>query len=96
MTMKHSLYTAINQLKRKERMKLSKYKLISEDSTRWLLEFTNQEFVVNELSWFDRALLAECDKSNSIADKLLALETIARKIEDKELEEKNRREVKEK
>lgn len=30
---------------------------------------------------FDKKLLEECSKSNSVADKLLALETIARRLE---------------
>lgn len=36
------------------------------------------EMVNVSLDNFDRVLLAKCNKSNSIADKLLGLETIAR------------------
>jgi len=33
---------------------------------------------------FDRALFRECEDSESIADKLLALETVARRIEEQQ------------
>ncbi len=40
------------------------------------------ELVCPQFTDFDRALFRECEKSNSVADKLLALETIARRIEE--------------
>jgi len=48
---------------------------------RAIIEFNLFDFVMVKLDWQDRILLQECNKSTSVADKLLALEMIARKIE---------------
>ena len=45
-----------------------------------------EDFVVNNLfDEFDRLLLEECGKSNSVADKILALETVVRRYEQSKL-----------
>lgn len=55
-------------------------------SKKYVLFLENNELVRLLPDTFTRQLLYECDKSNSIADKLLALEHIVRKIEnDQEL-----------
>jgi hypothetical protein len=46
------------------------------------LEISDVEFVLMRLDNFDTLLLKECEGSDSIADKLLALETLARRIEE--------------
>lgn len=46
------------------------------------LMITASERVAARLDDWDRRLIAECEKSSSISDKLLALETIVRRIEE--------------
>lgn len=48
---------------------------------KYLLTLEGDETFPLNLDHFDRLLIKECDQSNSIADKLLALETITRRIE---------------
>ena len=48
------------------------------------LEIEGFELECAELKDFDRALFRECEKSNSIADKFLALETLVRRIEEQQ------------
>jgi hypothetical protein len=50
-----------------------------------------EDFVVNNLfDEFDRLLLEECEKSNSVADKILALETVVRRYEQSKLLKNNK------
>ena len=50
-----------------------------------------EDFVVNNLfDEFDRLLLEECGKSNSVADKILALETVVRRYEQSKLLKNNK------
>lgn len=46
------------------------------------LTLTEEELESIKCTGFDRALFKECEESNSIADKLLALEAVVRKIEE--------------
>lgn len=46
------------------------------------LELDLFDISMARLDKWDRHLLAECEKSNSIADKLLALECVVRRIEE--------------
>ena len=62
-------------------MKLEYYEDIKTDEIRINIIIYPLDFFEIELDDFDRLLLRECDKSNKISDKLLALETIARKLE---------------
>ncbi len=47
------------------------------------VEWSDWDIVQLDLDGFDRALLRECDQSMTLADILLGLEMIARKIEAK-------------
>lgn len=55
---------------------------IEKDLYRATLEIEAGDMLNVELSQTDRALLRECEQSGSISDKLLALETITRRIEE--------------
>ena len=46
------------------------------------LTITNDEMMRCGFQPFDRLLLTECEASSAISDKLLALETIARRVEE--------------
>jgi len=48
---------------------------------RYLLELDSNETLPTNLDNFDMMLIRKCGVSNSIADKLLALECIVRRIE---------------
>jgi hypothetical protein len=48
------------------------------------IEINDLEMVLLKLDRFDRLLLDECNKSNKISDKLLALECMARRIEEQD------------
>ena len=52
---------------------------------------TQMDMVMVNLDAFDRALLVECEASSSIADKLLGLECIARRLEQAALRERGER-----
>lgn len=62
-------------------MKLEYYEDIETNEIRINIIIYLSDFLEVELDNFDRFLLKECNKSNKISDKLLALETIARKLE---------------
>ena len=51
------------------------------------LTLTQRDMITVNLYQFDHVLLAECDASPSIADKLLGLECIARRLEQAALRE---------
>jgi len=51
------------------------------NTTIYQLTIEDTEFVLAPLDTFDLMLIRECDTSNAVADKLLALETIVRRIE---------------
>lgn len=46
------------------------------------IEIEGFEYTRAKFSPFDRMLIADCETSEKVSDKLLALETIARKIEE--------------
>lgn len=52
--------------------------------TTWVFSYYTMELESTRLDNFDRALIKECEESDSVADKLLALECIARRIEEQE------------
>lgn len=47
----------------------------------YILRISGYDIVTARFDEWDRRLLEECDKSDNIADKLLALECMARRIE---------------
>lgn len=53
------------------------------------LEIEGSEFESVELTGLDRALFRECEKSNTIADKFLALETLIRRLEEQQKRERD-------
>ncbi len=55
---------------------------LGHDKPKIIIEFDSLDFLGIKLDDFDRALLDECNKSDKISDKLLALETLARRIEE--------------
>lgn len=64
------------------------YKEIIEPLTRdriITVVLKEEDFVNNLFDKLDRLLLEECEKSNSVADKILALETIVRRYEQSKL-----------
>lgn len=63
-------------------MKLERINHKDRDEVEFRLTITDLEMVKMKLHPFDRALIADCDSSDTISDKLLALETIARRIEE--------------
>ena len=65
---------------------------IAETCTRiFKVTLTQMDMVMVNLDSFDRALLVECEASSSIADKLLGLECIARRLEQAALRERGER-----
>lgn len=48
-----------------------------------VLVITRSDLTKVDLTEFDRALIAECEKSDLISDRLLVLEMLARKLEPK-------------
>jgi hypothetical protein len=57
--------------------------ILDRDERVYTLRITNDELVRARLQPFDRLLIADCEgKDSTISDKLLALETIARRIEE--------------
>jgi len=64
-------------------MQISWWQDPASGSMFWKLEIKESEFcnLFLYLDPVDQALIEECNKSPSVADKLLALECIARKIE---------------
>lgn len=55
-----------------------------------MLEFDSVDMAKATLDPMDQALLRECELSGSISDKVLALETITRRIEEKYAKEASR------
>ena len=62
-------------------MKLERHNDICKDKIIWSFSYNSLELVLIRLNKWDKLLIKECERSDSIADKLLALECIARKIE---------------
>ena len=62
-------------------MKLTCIEDIENRQTIYNLSVSDAEFIRAYLDNFDRLLIDECEKSDKISDKLLALETITRRIE---------------
>ena len=62
-------------------MKFSQVREVTTNATVYQLRVEDTDMLLAPLDIFDMMLLKECEASKAIADKLLALETIARKIE---------------
>ena len=68
---------------------------LTEDSTsynkckRYILEFESVDLMIMIPDRFTRMLINECNNSTSVADKLLALEHIARNIESERSKNRN-------
>jgi hypothetical protein len=62
-------------------MKLTQQRELITNATIYVLRIEDLDLVLAPLDSFDLMLLRECSDSASIADKLLALECIARRIE---------------
>ena len=54
------------------------------DGQRWTLDITDYDMQSVPLDKFDHLLLQECSGSDAISDALLALETMARRLEQAE------------
>ena len=63
-------------------MKLISWNDVATGVDHYNLEINQVDLVRAKLHDFDRRLLADCDTSDKVSDKLLALETIARRIEE--------------
>jgi hypothetical protein len=66
---------------RKKAMKFQKARELTTNATVYCLRIEDTDLLLAPLDQFDMMLLRECGDSTSIADQLLALETIARRIE---------------
>jgi hypothetical protein len=63
-------------------VRLESYRLPNQDTSRYVLEISGGDYArMKPLDGFDIRLLRECEDSESIADRLLGLEVIARRIE---------------
>jgi hypothetical protein len=62
-------------------MKFEMVESIERNERTFVLTLSNSEYVMTPLTQFDKALVAECDNSDKVSDKLLALETITRCLE---------------
>jgi len=65
-------------------MKFQYRRDLTTNATHYYLVLEDADVAWAPLDQFDRMLIKECEGSKSIADKLLALECIARKIEEAE------------
>ena len=63
-------------------MKLTKTNYAESDEIEFRLKINGSELMQIKFNKFDYALIDECEKSSTISDTLLALEMIARKIEE--------------
>jgi len=63
-------------------MKLETWRDPATNDYHVMLKLDCFEIRCAKLTDFDRALFRECEESSSVADKLLALETMARRIEE--------------
>ena len=66
---------------KEKEMKLTNIKDIENLQTIYRLSITHTEFAQVSFNDFDRLLIDECETSDRVSDKLLALEMIARRIE---------------
>ena len=71
-------------------MRLREYQDILTHTLHIELEITDADQVACRLDPWDMRLAEECGKSNSLADKLLWLETLARRIEEQRAPEDSR------
>ncbi len=62
-------------------MKLACIKDVENRQTIYKLTISDAEFIRAFFDGFDRMLIDECEISDKVSDKLLALETITRRIE---------------
>lgn len=70
-------------------MKLTEESTSYNRAKRYVLEFEGYDLLAIKPDQFTRMLLRECNESNSVADKLLALEHIARNIESERSKNRN-------
>lgn len=63
-------------------MKFEQRRDTDADVIEYKLTITGGDMAAVELLGFDKLLLRECETSGKISDKLLALETLARRIEE--------------
>lgn len=64
-------------------MKFQMQRDICADKIKVMLEIDGYEYMAAGLDHFDRLLIRECEGSDKTSDKLLALETIVRRIEER-------------
>ena len=62
-------------------MKFELRENLDRDECIYTITISHAEFMRGTIYQFDRALIAECEASNKISDKILALETIVRRAE---------------
>ncbi|HUU88395.1 MAG TPA: hypothetical protein VMX17_11680 [Candidatus Glassbacteria bacterium] len=63
-------------------MRILSYNDTAQSKRRYLITIDDIDMMDVNFTDFDRSILKDCEKSNSIADKILALELIARRIEE--------------
>ena len=63
-------------------MRMSTYRHADERSKTWMVTITDSEYAKAIFTEADYQVLRECEGSDSIADKLLALELIVRRVEE--------------
>lgn len=63
-------------------MILTTFEDVEKNRRRWTLEVDNLDLSALRLSPGDRRLMAFCERSDSVAMKLLALALLARRVED--------------
>ena len=63
-------------------MELVSYKDDAKGIIHYHLKIADTDTVKMKLHPFDAALLSECERSDKVSDKILALETITRRIEE--------------
>lgn len=63
-------------------MKLVRTESFEDDLVRYFLEVSSAEMQMADFDWLDRGLMRETEATASIADKLLALEMLARRVEE--------------
>ncbi len=63
-------------------MMLEKWRDPANQQDVFQIKIRDSDYVLAELQPFDRLLIKECEKSQLVSDKLLALETIIRRMEE--------------
>lgn len=70
-------------------MKLTRDERHLTDTVRYVLEVSGHEMGMADFQWLDRGMMRELDSTASIADKLLALEMLARRVEEAYIREES-------